>query len=72
MMMLCTQCHCKSQQYVISPAPSDESIIMYQLKPIKQYIYHKNKQLDDMFLSVGDGDVNRVEIYMFCIFIYTI
>ena len=43
---------------------------MYQLTPIKQYIYYKNKQLDNIFLSVGVGDINGVQMYS--IFIYTI
>ena len=35
------------------PNPTDKNIIMHQLRPIKQYINHKNKQLDSMYLSVG-------------------
>ena len=28
--------------------PTDQNIIMYQLKPLKQYIYYRNQQLDGM------------------------
>ena len=27
--------------------PTNETIIMYQLKPFKQYLYYRNKQLDN-------------------------
>ena len=30
---------------LISPTPTDRNIIVYQLKPFKQYIYCTNKQL---------------------------
>ena len=31
----------------IPPTPTDKNVIMYQLKPFKQYIWYKNKQIDD-------------------------
>ena len=32
---------------LISPSATDKNIIMYQLKPVKQSRYPKNKQLDN-------------------------
>ena len=33
---------------LILPTPTDETIIMCQLKPFKHYIYSKDEQLDGM------------------------
>ena len=37
-----------------SPPPTDKNVIMRQLHPIQQHIYHQNEQVDDMN-NVSDG-----------------
>ena len=39
---------CCTPMLIISPNPTDENVIMHQLKPFKQYNYPKNDQIGEM------------------------
>ena len=45
-----------------SPPPTDKDVIMYQLHPIKQHIYHQNEQLEGMNNIYGNKNAFSVTL----------